>query len=104
MATKRKVEVFTAGCFLCDEVVKMVRSLACSDCEVLVYDLHGEGIDKAKEYGVNSVPTVVVDGKIVDCCTRGKVDLEALKAAGVGSPLGQNKEGGEDELRFSKKS
>jgi len=87
MAIKRKIEVFTAGCFLCDEAVETVKSLACSDCEVIVYDLHKAGIDKAKEYGVNSVPTVIVDGKIVDCCARGKLNPEALKAAGIGSPI-----------------
>jgi len=87
MTTKRKVEVFTAGCFLCDEAVETIKSLACSDCEVIVYDLHKEGIDKAKEYGVNSVPTVVVNGKIVECCARGKVNPDALKAAGIGSPI-----------------
>jgi hypothetical protein len=26
---KRKIEVFTAGCPLCDETVKLVRELAC---------------------------------------------------------------------------
>ncbi len=86
MIPKRKVEIFTAGCFLCDEAVKTVKAIACADCKVIVNDLHTEGIEKAKEYGVTCVPTVVVDGKIVDCCVRGKVDPERLKAAGIGSP------------------
>lgn len=37
--SKRLVEVFTAGCPLCDQTVKLVRELACSNCEVQVYDL-----------------------------------------------------------------
>jgi hypothetical protein len=35
----RRVEVFTAGCSLCDEVVGLVTSQACQSCEVQVYDL-----------------------------------------------------------------
>ena len=38
--TKRLVEVFTAGCPLCDETVKLVGELACDKCEVQIYDLH----------------------------------------------------------------
>jgi len=87
MATKRKVEIFTAGCFLCDETVKLVKDLACSDCEVTVYDLRREGIEKAKEYGISPVPTVVVNGKIAECCVRGKVNTESLKAVGIGKPM-----------------
>jgi len=44
-------------------------------------------MNKAKKYGVNSVPTVVVDGKILDCCKRGKITKRDLVAAGIGTPL-----------------
>jgi glutaredoxin len=87
MAGKRKVEVFTAGCPLCDETVRLIRELSCPDCEVAVYDLRESGIERAREHGVNSVPTVVVDGKVLDCCKRGKPTREDLKAAGIGTPL-----------------
>lgn len=40
--TKRLVEVFIAGCPLCNETVKLVRELACSNCELKIYDLHQE--------------------------------------------------------------
>jgi len=87
--TKRKVEVFTSGCYLCDETVQLVKDLACPNCEVKVYNLtepceSKECIEKSKAYGINSVPTVVVDGKIVECCQRGKPDKQALMAAGIG--------------------
>jgi glutaredoxin len=87
MAKKRKVEVFTAGCPLCDETVRLVKRITCPSCDVIVYDLKKEGVDKAKEYGVGSVPTVVVDGKVAGCCVRGKPTESGLKAAGVGTPL-----------------
>ncbi len=87
MTKKRKVEVFTAGCPLCDETVKLVKKLSCPSCDVKVYDLKKEGMDAAKKYGVNSVPTVVVDGKIAECCVRGKPTEADLKAAGIGTAL-----------------
>ena len=35
---KRHIEVFTAGCRLCDEAVQLVHRLACGSCEVEVLD------------------------------------------------------------------
>ncbi|MDM7919267.1 MAG: hypothetical protein QUS12_08895 [Methanosarcina sp.] len=52
-----------------------------------VYNLNESGMNKAKEYGISSVPTVVVDGRILDCCKRGKPTVEDLKAASIGTPL-----------------
>ena len=90
--SKRNVEIFTSGCYLCEEAVNLVKEIACPSCEVNVYDLSNpceskECIDKAKKYGVTSVPSVVVDGKIVDCCVRGKVDKKTLMGAGIGKPI-----------------
>ena len=89
---KRRVEVFTAGCVLCEETVKMVRELACPSCEVVVYDIakqcdSGECMGKVKSYGISRVPTVVVDGRIADCCAGPGPDPEALKTAGVGRAI-----------------
>lgn len=81
---KRQVEVFTAGCPLCEPAVQLVQELACPDCEVTVYDLRESGVDRAQRYGVERVPTVVVDGTIAACCRDGKVDRQQLQAAGIG--------------------
>ncbi len=85
-AAKRKVEVFTAGCPLCDEAVALVKRIACPSCEVVVHDLRagGEAEGRARSLGVNAVPAVVVDGRLAECCSRGPVDEETLRAAGVG--------------------
>lgn len=90
MATKRQVEVFVAGCPLCDEAVQLVQRMACPSCEVTVYDLRegcatDECRDKAKQYGVVRVPTVVVNGQIADCCRGRAVDEGAVRALGVGT-------------------
>jgi hypothetical protein len=49
--------------------------------------LKEKGMDRAKRYGVNSVPHVVADGKILDCCRRGKRTESDLRAGGIGTPL-----------------
>ncbi len=87
MSRKRMVEVFTAGCPLCEEAVTLVQKLSCPSCEVTIFDLREAGMEKARQYGVHSVPTVAVDGKILDCCVRRKPNEADLKAAGIGTPL-----------------
>ncbi len=63
MSVKRKVEVFTAGCAVCQGVVEMVNELSCPICGVAIYNLNkNEGVDEAKTYGVTALPSVVVNG------------------------------------------
>ncbi len=87
---KRKVEVFTAGCPVCDDAVKLVNSIACPSCEVTVYDLN-KGCEtnicreKAKSYGIKRLPAVFVDGKLMECGNIGPVSDETLRAAGLGT-------------------
>ena len=86
---KRQVEVFTAGCPICEPTVALVRELACPDCEVTVVDLREQGVEKARGYGVKTVPAVVVDGRLAACCDQGGPDREQLRAAGIGQRLGR---------------
>ena len=88
MATKRKIEIFSAGCPACQEAVKMIQNLACSDCEVNILDMNDPAIaSRAKGLGVRSVPAVAIDGKLADCCAGRGPDAATLKAAGIGQPL-----------------
>ncbi|MEW6473976.1 MAG: thioredoxin family protein [Actinomycetota bacterium] len=84
---KRPVEVFTAGCPVCDHAVQLVQELACPDCEVSVYDVRESGLEQARQYGVTRVPTVVVDGTVAACCQGGEVSREQLQGAGIGQRL-----------------
>lgn len=90
METKRRVEVFTAGCPVCDDTVKLVQSLACPNCEVTVYDLReGYATDECRtlveQYDIQQLPAVVIDGKLAGCCSGCGVRAEALRAAGLGA-------------------
>ncbi len=87
MADKRKVEVFSAGCPACDETVQLVERLACPSCVVAVLDMHDPNVaSRAKSLGVQTVPAVVIDGKLADCCSGGGPDEATLKSAGLGQP------------------
>jgi glutaredoxin 3 len=88
MATKRTVEVFSAGCSACDDAVKMVQDIACPSCDVSVLDMHDPNVaNRAKSLGIRSVPAIVIDGKLADCCSGRGPDEATLRAAGLGQPL-----------------
>lgn len=88
MTTKRKIEVFSAGCPVCEETVKLVERLACPSCEVQVLDMNDPAVaSRAKALGVRSVPAVAIDGKLASCCAGRGVDEATLRAAGLGQPL-----------------
>jgi glutaredoxin 3 len=88
MSTKRKIEIFSAGCPACAEAVETVNKIACESCEVQVLDMTEQGVaERAKQYGIRSVPAIAIDGKLADCCAGRGVDEATLRAAGVGTPL-----------------
>lgn len=63
------VDVFTAGCPLCDDTVQTVRSLVGDAAEVRVLDTHDADVaQRARDLGLASVPAVVVEGKPASCC------------------------------------
>lgn len=88
MNNKRKVEIFSAGCGVCDETIQLVKQIACESCEVEVLDMQQEDVAKrAKDYGIKVVPTVVIDGKIASCCENQGINENSLRAEGLGVPL-----------------
>jgi len=80
MLNKRRVEVFSAGCALCEEVIDAVRREAGSTSEIIVRNmLDARALARAVKFGIRSVPAVVIDGKLASCCTGRGVDLQVLK-------------------------
>lgn len=85
MTNKRHVEIFSAGCKFCEDVIQTVRNLACPSCEVEVLDLHQNDVmKKAEQYGISSAPAVAVDGQLLACCQENGVDKDRLVEAGIG--------------------
>ena len=82
MGTKKKIEIFSAGCSTCKETIELVKRLAGSSHELVVHDLHkSETATKAKNYGVRSVPAVVIDGKLASCCAGRGPEEHVLRSA-----------------------
>jgi len=65
-----------------------IDEIACPSCEVTTLDMDAPGVaERAGALGIRSLPAVVIDGKLADCCTGEGVDEDTLKAAGLGQPL-----------------
>jgi glutaredoxin len=88
MNAKRKIEIFSAGCPTCEEIISRINHLACPSCDVVILDMkEAEVAKRAKNLGVRSVPAVAIDGKLADCCSGRGPDEAVLRAAGLGQPL-----------------
>jgi len=85
MAATRTIEVFSAGCPACEETVELVNRVACPSCGVTVFDMNEPAVAKrAKGLGIRSVPAVVINGKLADCCAGRGPQEAVLRAAGIG--------------------
>jgi len=88
MNQKRKIEIFSAGCPVCEEAVQTVKRIACPSCEAEVLDMNEPSVaERAEKLGISRVPAIVIDGKLARCCVGGAVDEQMLRAGGVGVPL-----------------
>lgn len=88
MSAKRKIEIFSAGCPLCKAFVADIKNNACPSCDVTVLDTNVPAVaGRARGLGIKSVPAVVIDETLADCCAGRGPDIETLKAAGLGVPL-----------------
>ncbi len=88
MAEKRHIEIFSAGCSVCEEAIRAVNELVCSSCDVEVLDINNPDVaGRAAALSIRSIPAVVIDGQLADCCTGRGVSSATLREAGVGIPL-----------------
>ena len=88
MADTRQIEIFSAGCPVCDGLIARVREMACPSCEITVSDMGDADVAaRAMSLGIASLPAVAIDGVLADCCTGRGPDEASLRAAGLGVPL-----------------
>ena len=87
MTMKRKVEVFSSGCPACQDAIKLVNHLSCGSCEVAILDMNDSNVAKrAKSLGIHAVPSVVINGQLIECCSGRGIDEASLRTAGLGQP------------------
>lgn len=87
MAIQRTIEVFSAGCPACDDTIQLVNRVACPSCEVTVLDMREPAVaQRASDLGIRSVPAVVINGTLADCCVGRGPQESVLRAAGLGRP------------------
>jgi len=88
MSAKRQIEIFSAGCPLCQDTIDLVNRSACASCEISVLDMNDTAVaSRAADLGVQSVPAVAINGTLADCCIHRGVDEDVLRAAGIGKPI-----------------
>ena len=88
MNTRRKIEIFSTGCPVCAEILELVNQVACPSCEISILDMREPNVaSRAKGLGIRSVPAVVIDGKLADCCVGRGPDMNTLKSFGLGQSI-----------------
>lgn len=88
MVQYRSVEIFSAGCCVCDETVQRIKALASTSCKVTVLNMHEPAVaTRARALGIRSLPAVAIDGALADCCAGRGPDEAVLQAAGLGQPI-----------------
>lgn len=82
------IEIFTASCPVCDGVIADIRAASCPSCDIEVLDMNDPDVmRRAAALEIVSVPAVVIDGNLADCCVARGVDMDVLLTAGLGQAL-----------------
>ena len=80
--SKKKVEIFIAGCPLCERTIQLVMRLVDSSHQVVISDMRRPDVaSRAEQYGIRTVPAVVIDGELTACCKARGCDEEVLRSA-----------------------
>ena len=58
-----RIEVFTANCPLCNDIVNEIEAGKCARCQLTIYNI-SQHMAIARKYGVRVAPTVIIDGEI----------------------------------------
>ncbi len=85
MNAKHTVEIFSAGCQVCKDFAARIKKMACPSCEVIVLDMKEvEVSNRAKSLIIRSLPSVIIDGRLADCCGGRGPDEEGLRTVLLG--------------------
>jgi len=69
MSTLRHIEIFSAGCPVWEDIITLVKQLACPSYEITILDMTDQlNATRAKTLGIRTIPAVVIDGQPAECC------------------------------------
>ena len=87
MSANRHIEIFSAGCAVCEATLAMIQRTACPSCEISILDMRDPDVARrARALDISAVPAVVIDGQLADCCSGRGPEEKALRSAGLGEP------------------
>jgi glutaredoxin 3 len=79
---RKKIEIFSAGCSICNGMVELVKLIAGSAHDVEIRDMHqAETAERARQLDIQRLPSIVIDGELADCFTAHGPDEAALRQA-----------------------
>ena len=88
MSGKSRIEIFSTGCSAREKAIELVNQIVCHLCEVSVLDMKDVGVaERAQKLGIRSIPSIVIDGRLADCCAETEPDEAVLRIAGLGQPM-----------------
>ena len=77
----KKVEIFSTGCYLCESALRRIESLLCPSCEVRVLDIRDPEVrERAEKLGIVRVPSILINGKLADCCKGEGISEEVISS------------------------
>jgi glutaredoxin 3 len=63
---RRQVEIFSAGCPLCEQTIHLIQRVAGDLCDITIFRVRSDSATmRARALGIRSFPAVVVDGELV---------------------------------------
>jgi glutaredoxin 3 len=63
---RRQVEIFSAGCPICEQTIHLLRKVADEFCDITVLNVRDDTVaTRARALGLCSFPAVVVEGELV---------------------------------------
>ena len=77
---KNIIDIYSAGCSICNDTIDLVNSIADSGCEITIHDTQQKDVaNELKKHNIKTVPAVAINGKFADCCTSQGVDAGVLR-------------------------
>ena len=81
MTRQHRLEVFTAGCPVCEDQIEKIKTWVSPDTPIERLNMDDPGVaERARKLGICCLPSLVIDGEPVSCGDPGKLEAAVRKA------------------------